>query len=83
MGRSGEYPFQPESCDSVSPLEVFQRSLNPSLVWVGRDLKGHPTPALHGQGPQVPTAPSMALGTPRDGAPTALRSSVGASLPFR
>ena len=48
--------------------------------WVGRDLKDHlvPIPAIGWLPPhqlRLPRASSMALDTPRDGAPTALGSS--------
>jgi len=53
--------------------------------WVGRALKAPqvPTPAVGWVPPpaQAAQSPSMALGTSRDGAPTALGSSAGASLP--
>ena len=51
-----------------------------SMAWVGRDLKAHPVPppAMGWVPPpaQAAQGPSMALGTSRDGAPTALWAAV-------
>jgi len=51
-----------------------------NLVWVGKDLKTHPVPTfchrLAIPSAQAARAPSMALGTSRDGAPTALWAAV-------
>lgn len=52
------------------------------MHWVGRDLKGHPVPPQYGPG--APTSPApiqRSAGTSSNGAPTALGSSSGASLP--
>jgi len=56
------------------------------MAWVGRDLKDHPVPTpLPWAGCPPPAhaaqGPSVVLSTSRDGAPTALGSSAGASPP--
>ena len=74
-------------CDFNACALSLSSTQNHQMVWVGRDLAAHLAPApCHGQGPlhqpRLPPAPSsLALGTARDGAPTAPRGSLRQASP--
>jgi len=80
-----------ESAHGDNQLEVAVQAVNLSvlrnhrMVWVGMDLKDNPVPApCQGEGIsqqlRLCRAPSVALGTSRDGAPAALGSSARACM---